>query len=292
MKNTEDTAVLCRQFKLNFKPNYIPHSNEERLFEYAFTEKVPLILKGPTGCGKTRFVEHMAYKLDLPLITISCHEDLTANDLIGRYVFRGNETIWEDGPLTLAVRHGGICYLDEIVEARNDTTVIIHSLSDDRRLLYIDKTQEVVRADKKFMMILSYNPGYQNVMKDLKESTKQRFMSLIFEFPSLETETEIVRTETKLGRKESEKLARLGAKIRNLKEYGLAEGASSRLLVYAGRLMKAGVDPREACRVAIAQSLTDEKGMMQSILDLINLFYPEDKDGKKAGNSLSGVQSS
>lgn len=277
MKPSDDAKNICEQFKLQFKPNYISHSDEENLFEYSFKEKIPLILKGPTGCGKTRFIEHMAYKLDLPLITVSCHEDLTASDLIGRFIFKGNETIWEDGPLTLAVKYGGICYLDEIVEARNDTTVIIHSLTDDRRMLYIDKTQEVIRAHKNFMMVLSYNPGYQNVMKDLKQSTKQRFMSLIFDHPAIETETKIIQTETGLKAKDSKTLATLGQKIRNLKEYGLAEGVSSRLLVYAGRLIKAGVTPVQACQVAIAQSLTDENHMIESMLDIINLFYSDEK---------------
>ncbi len=268
-----DTNELCNQFKLKFEPNYIPHGSEADLFEFSFQEKIPLILKGPTGCGKTRFIEYMAYKFDLPLITVSCHEDLTASDLVGRFVFKGNETIWEDGPLTLAARYGGICYLDEIVEARNDTTVIIHSLTDDRRLLYIDKNQEVIRAHNRFMMILSYNPGYQNVMKDLKQSTKQRFMSLIFSHPEINVEKQIIQTEAGLDAEQSEKLALMGKKIRNLKDFGLAEGVSTRLLVYAGRLIKAGVQPREACRVAIAQSLTDDSHMIESILDIIHLFF-------------------
>lgn len=275
MKKPDNAKHICEQFKLQFKPNYISHADEENLFEYSFSEKIPLILKGPTGCGKTRFIEHMAYKLDLPLITVSCHEDLTASDLIGRFIFKGNETIWEDGPLTLAVKYGGICYLDEIVEARNDTTVIIHSLTDDRRMLYIDKTQEVIRAHNNFMMVLSYNPGYQNVMKDLKQSTKQRFMSLIFDHPEMEIEKKIIQTETGLGAKDSKTLALMGQKIRNLKEYGLSEGVSSRLLVYAGRLIKAGVAPIEACQVAIAQSLTDESHMIESMLDIIKLFYTD-----------------
>lgn len=276
MNKKNKNEKICEQFKLRFKPNYISHSDEEELFKYAFNEKIPLILKGPTGCGKTRFIEHMAYDLELPLITVSCHEDLTASDLIGRYIFKGNETVWEDGPLTLAVRHGGICYLDEIVEARNDTTVIIHSLTDDRRLLYIDKTQEVIRAHKEFMMVLSYNPGYQNIMKDLKESTKQRFMSLIFDHPEVETEIEIIKSETGLGKKLSKQLALIGEKLRNLQEYGLNEGVSSRLLVYSGRLIKAGVKPNEACRVAIAQSLTDEPHLIESMMDVINLFFSDE----------------
>ena len=215
----------------------------------------------------------MAWALDKPLITVSCHEDLTASDLIGRYIFVGDETVWEDGPLTLAVRYGGICYLDEVVEARNDTTVVIHSLTDDRRMLYIDKRQEVVRAHPDFMMIMSYNPGYQNVMKDLKQSTRQRFMSLIFDHPDIETETRIVTSESGVDNSIAKMLAAMGEKIRNLKGYGLTEGVSSRLLVYAGRLIKAGVEPVEAARIAIAQSLTDDPGMIQSVMDIINLFF-------------------
>lgn len=268
-------AETIEQFKVHFKPNYIPQGNEEGIFTFAYKGNIPVILKGPTGCGKTRFVEYMAYKLKLPLITVSCHEDLTASDLIGRFIFKGDETIWEDGPLTLAVRYGGICYLDEIVEARNDTTVVIHSLTDDRRILYIDKRQEVVRAHKTFMMVLSYNPGYQNVMKDLKQSTKQRFMSLIFNHPSIDVEQEIIKTETGVDNETARVLAEMGEKIRNLKGYGLSEGVSSRLLVYAGRLIKAGVEPKEACKVAIAQTLTDEEHMITSILDIVNLFFEE-----------------
>jgi nitric oxide reductase NorQ protein len=273
---TKKADQIIDQFRMRFKPNYIPCADEQELLAFAFQMKIPAILKGPTGCGKTRFVEHMAYNLDLPLITVSCHEDLTASDLVGRYVFKGDETIWEDGPLTLAVRHGGICYLDEIVEARNDTTVIIHSLTDDRRLLYIDKTLEVIRAHEDFMMIMSYNPGYQNVLKDLKQSTKQRFMSLVFNHPDTETDTRIIQTETDLDEPMAKQLALLGQKIRNLHEFGLSEGVSSRLLVYAGRLIKAGVSPAKACRVAIAQSLTDDTGMTETIMDIVYLFFSDD----------------
>lgn len=262
---------------MKFKPNYIPQGDEEKLFQNSFYEKIPIILKGPTGCGKTRFVEHMAYKLKQPLLTVSCHEDLTANDLIGRYIFKKNDTVWEDGPLTLAARYGGICYLDEIVEARNDTTVIIHSLTDDRRILYIDKTQEVIRAHKNFSMVLSYNPGYQNIMKDLKQSTKQRFISLIFDHPDVETEIKIIESESGVDANTASLLANMGQKIRNLQEYGLNEGVSSRLLVYTGRLIHAGVSPMKACRIAIAQSLTDESHLIDSIMDIVKLFFDENK---------------
>ncbi len=277
-KKQKNPERLIDQFKLRFEPNYIAHADEENLFRFAFNEHVPVILKGPTGCGKTRFIEYMAWSLDKSLITVSCHEDLTASDLIGRYIFVGDETVWEDGPLTLAVRYGGICYLDEVVEARNDTTVVIHSLTDDRRMLYIDKRQEVVRAHPDFMMIMSYNPGYQNVMKDLKQSTRQRFMSLIFDHPDIETETRIITSESGVDNSTARMLAAMGEKIRNLKGYGLTEGVSSRLLVYAGRLIKAGVEPVEAARIAIAQSLTDDPGMIQSVMDIINLFFGPDEN--------------
>jgi nitric oxide reductase NorQ protein len=275
-KPASDTKEIFEQFKLKFKPNYIAHGEEEELFDFAFKEKIPVILKGPTGCGKTRFIEYMAHKLDLPLVTVSCHEDLTASDLIGRFIFRGDETIWEDGPLTLAVRYGGICYLDEIVEARNDTTVIIHSLTDDRRILYIDKCQEVLRAHPNFMMVLSYNPGYQNVMKDLKQSTKQRFISLIFEHPQKDTEAKIISSESGLDHATSLVLAEMGQRIRELKGYGLTEGVSSRLLVYAARLIKAGVKPFSACRIAIAQSLTDDEAMTASVMEIASLFFRDE----------------
>jgi nitric oxide reductase NorQ protein len=264
---------IVAQFRVLDAPNYIPQDNEEAVFAAAHRAQIPLILKGPTGCGKTRFVEHMAHKLDLPLITVSCHEDLTAADLVGRYLFKDNETVWQDGPLTLAVRHGGICYLDEIVEARKDTAVIIHSLSDYRRMLYIDKTGEVVQAHPDFMMVLSYNPGYQSIVKDLKQSTKQRFASLVFTHPPVPLETRIIETETGLSEDESRVLAEMGAKIRELRGFGLDEGVSSRLLVYAGMLMGEGLSPIDACTHAIGQTLTDEPEVMDSVVNIIALYY-------------------
>ncbi len=268
-----DTEKIVEQFRIGFQPNYIPQGDEEETFRVAFETKIPLIVKGPTGCGKTRFIEHMAYALDLPLITVSCHEDLTAADLVGRYLFRDEETVWQDGPLTLAVRYGGICYLDEIVEARKDTTVIIHSLTDDRRILYIDKTGEVVRANPRFMMVLSYNPGYQSIVKDLKHSTKQRFASLTFRHPGIEVETRIIRTETGLDEADSAKLAEMGAKIRELRGYGLDEGASTRLLVYVGRLITGGLAPLDACNAALTQTLTEEAEVMESINNIVKLYF-------------------
>jgi len=261
------------QFRVKGKPNYVAQNDEEEVFRIAFGTKIPLIIKGPTGCGKTRFIEYMAYRLKLPLVTVSCHEDLTAADLVGRYLFKDEQTIWQDGPLTLAVRYGGICYLDEIVEARKDTTVIIHSLTDDRRILYIDKTGEVVRAHRRFMMVLSYNPGYQSIVKDLKHSTKQRFASLAFTHPPIDVETRILQTETGLAEADSRRLAEMGAKTRQLKGFGLDEAVSTRLLVYVGRLIKGGLDPVKACDAAISRTLTEEAEVVQSINNIVQLYF-------------------
>jgi len=268
-----DTEQVINAFRLDSEPNYIPQADEEEIFRAAFASKIPLIIKGPTGCGKTRFIEHMAYGLNLPLITVSCHEDLTAADLIGRFLFKDDHTVWQDGPLTLAVRHGGLCYLDEVVEARKDTTVVIHSLTDDRRILYIDKTGEVIRAHPSFMMVLSYNPGYQSIVKDLKQSTKQRFASLVFGHPPVPIEAKIIETEAGVPADISLRLAEMGAKIREMKGFGLDEGASSRLLVYVGRLIKQGLKPHEACACAVSQTLTDEAEIMQSIRDIVDLYF-------------------
>ncbi len=261
------------QFRITEQPNYVPQDDEEVVFRVAFRSKIPLILKGPTGCGKTRFIEHVAHELKLPLVTVSCHEDLTAADLVGRFLLKSDQTVWQDGPLTLAVRHGGICYLDEIVEARKDTTVIIHSLTDDRRILYIDKTGEVVPAHENFMMVLSYNPGYQSIVKDLKQSTKQRFASIDFTHPPEEIETQIIASESGLGEPDARKLAQMGTRIRQLKGYGLDEGISSRLLVYVGRLVQGGLTPVQATRHAISQTLTDEPDVLESIQSIAQLYF-------------------
>jgi nitric oxide reductase NorQ protein len=278
---------VVRQFLVREEPHYVPVSNECEFFQSAFEQRIPLLLKGPTGCGKTRFVERMAWEMELPLITVSCHEDLSAADLVGRYLFKDNQTVWEDGPLTLAVRHGGICYLDEIVEARNDTSVIIHSLTDHRRILYIDKIQEVVRAHRDFMMVLSYNPGYQNVRKDLKESTKQRFSALAFEYPPRDIEARIVAEEAGIPLEDARTLAKVGEKVRNLKGYGLNEGASTRLLVYAGMLMASGLSERAACRGAISDVVTDDEEIAASVEDILDLFYP---DKEEATVSSTGAE--
>jgi len=284
---------IVEQFRVPEAPNYIAQGNEEAVFAAAFRSNIPMILKGPTGCGKTRFVEHMAHILDLPLIMVSCHEDLTAADLVGRYLFKDDQTVWQDGPLTLTVRHGGICYLDEIVEARKDTVVIIHSLSDYRRMLYIDKTGEVVHAHPNFMMVLSYNPGYQSIVKDLKQSTKQRFASLIFTHPSVPIETQIIKSETGLPEAASRALAEMGAKIRGLKGFGLDEGASSRLLVYAGMLMREGLSPVDACTYAIGQTLTDEVEVMSAIADIVALYFGDlmEADGESGRLQTANVES-
>jgi nitric oxide reductase NorQ protein len=266
-------AEFHERFSIPTEPNYVAQGDEQRVFAAAFRSKIPLVLKGPTGCGKTRFVEYMAHTLDLPLVTVSCHEDLTAADLVGRFLFKNNQTVWRPGPLALAVEYGGLCYLDEIVEARKDTTVIIHSLTDDRRMLYLDKTGEVIHAHPDFMMLLSYNPGYQSIVKDLKQSTKQRFASLIFDHPEPEVEARIIRSESGLAQRESARLAQMGSKIRELKGFGLDEGVSTRLLVYVGRMMQAGLSPLEACTACISQTLTDDREIMSSIEDIVNLYF-------------------
>jgi nitric oxide reductase NorQ protein len=230
---------------------------------------MPVTLKGPTGCGKTRFVEYMAHQLSVPLITVSCHEDLTASDLVGRYLLKGNETVWMDGPLTTAVKEGAICYLDEIVEARKDTTVVIHPLSDSRRVLPIEKKGIVIEAHPRFMLVLSYNPGYQSVLKELKQSTKQRFLALEFTYPPFEQEVEILRHEADIKDEMAKKLVKIGHKIRNLKNQGLDEGVSTRLLIYAGTLIRNGIDPLLACQTALAQPVTDDQEMQKSISEIV-----------------------
>jgi nitric oxide reductase NorQ protein len=265
------TDEFHERFRITAAPRYIPQGDEVSIFAAAHRARIPLILKGPTGCGKTRLIEHMAHVLDLPLVTVSCHEDLTAADLIGRFLFKNDQTVWQDGPLTLAVRHGGICYLDEIVEARKDTTVAIHSLTDDRRTLYIDKTGEVLRASNSFMVVLSYNPGYQSIVKDLKHSTKQRFASLDLGHPDLDTETAIIAAEAGVDTDTAATLATIGGRIRALCGYGLDEGASTRLLVYVGRLIAGGLTPATACDAALTCTLTEEEEVADAIRDIVAL---------------------
>ena len=255
------------------EPYYIETGNEIRMFEAAYAERLPVMLKGPTGCGKTRFAEHMAWHLKRPLITVACHEDLFASDLIGRYLLKNDETIWNDGPLSSAVRMGAICYLDEIVEARKDTTVVIHPLSDDRRALTIDKKGEIVKAHPDFLLVISYNPGYQSVLKDLKQSTRQRFVSLVFDYPEPEKEAQIVSREGHIDMEIAFRLVSLGGKIRNIREHGLTEGASTRLLIYAARLIRNNIPVRDACRSTICLPLTDDEKLQETLNDLIDDIF-------------------
>lgn len=255
------------------EPYYEPVADEIQLFEAAYRQHIPVLLKGPTGCGKTRFMEHMAWRLKRPLITVSCHDDLTASDLVGRYLVKGGETVWVDGPLTRAVRCGGICYLDEIVEARKDTMVVIHPLADDRRTLPMEKLGQLVEAPPEFCMAISYNPGYQSVLKDLKQSTRQRFIALEFDYPAAELERRIVVTESGVDAGMAEKLVKFAQMTRNLTGSGLEEGASTRLLVHAGKLISSGVDPVVACRSAVAQAVTDDADMLAAIRELSSSLF-------------------
>ncbi|MEK7702863.1 MAG: CbbQ/NirQ/NorQ/GpvN family protein [Nitrospirota bacterium] len=264
-------------FYLKDAPYYQPIGHEEQIFQAAAQLRRPVLLKGPTGCGKSRFVAHMAYSLKRPLITVACHEDLTASDLVGRYLLHNNETIWSPGPLSLAVQHGAICYLDEVVEARKDTTVVIHPLTDDRRILPIEKRGEIIPAADDFMLVISYNPGYQSVLKDLKQSTRQRFISLEFDYPPKPLETKIVSHEAKLSIESAKRLVAIGEKVRHLKHHGLDEGVSTRLLIYAGQLMGQGISPLSACTAAISDTLTDDPEMRQGINEIVRAFFSTDE---------------
>ncbi len=266
-------------------PWYLPVADEVSLFEAAYAAQMPVLLKGPTGCGKTRFVEHMAARLAQgngpqrpdpaqPLITVACHEDLTANDLVGRHLLAHDRTVWTDGPLTRAVRRGAICYLDEVVEARKDTTVVIHSLADHRRELPIEKTGELLHAHPAFALVISYNPGYQSVLKDLKPSTRQRFVSLAFDYPAVDVEAAIIAHEGGVPEALAERLAVLGQRVRALAAQGLADGVSTRLLVYAAQLVARGIAPRRACEAAVAQGIGDEAEVQQAVRELIDVLLP------------------
>lgn len=250
-------------------PFYLATRDEIAVFERCHARGLPVMLKGPTGCGKTRFVEHMAWRLGRPLVTVACHDDLSAGDLTGRYLIRGSDTIWLDGPLTRAARHGAICYLDEIIEARQDTVVVIHPLTDDRRVLPIDKTGEILEAPPDFQLIVSFNPGYQQILKDLKSSTRQRFVALEFDFPPPPLETRIVVHEGRVDRATAGDLVALAGRLRHLRDRGLAEVPSTRLLVSAARLIARGVSPGEACRTAVAAPLTDDADLLAAIHDVI-----------------------
>ena len=277
--------MAVEDFRLTSEPYYLPIADEVQLFETAYDQHIPVLLKGPTGCGKTRFVEYMSWRLHghlnrsgnegVPLITVACHEDLTASDLVGRYLLEGEETRWIDGPITRAVKVGAICYLDEIVEARKDTTVLIHPLTDYRRLLPLEKRGELLEAADGFLLVMSYNPGYQSALKDLKHSTRQRFIAIEFNYPPRDQETEIIRIEAGCSVEIAGELAKLAEKVRNLREHGLAEGVSTRLLVYAGKLIANGISPRRACQTAVVWGLTDDSEVQQSIEEVVTSIFPE-----------------
>ncbi|MCS6874406.1 MAG: CbbQ/NirQ/NorQ/GpvN family protein [Pyrinomonadaceae bacterium] len=257
------------KYKVENEPYYLPVKHEIEIFEAAYKARLPVMLKGPTGCGKTRFIEYMAWRLGRPLITVACHEDLSATDLVGRFLLEGEETVWHDGPLTRAVRSGAICYLDEVVEARKDTIVIIHPLTDDRRRLPIEKLGVILEAPPEFMLVVSYNPGYQSILKDLKQSTRQRFVAMEFDYPDVEAETAIVAHEGGVSKEIAYELVRIGQKVRNLRGHGLEEGVSTRLLIYAAQLIAKGIPPVQAAEVALCSPITDDKELQRSIKEII-----------------------
>ncbi len=278
------------EYKPHVEPYYLAIGGEIALFTAAFEQRIPVLLKGPTGCGKTRFVEYMAWCLGpplmvlknagsggteqaLPIVTVACHEDLTASDLVGRYLLEGETTRWIDGPLTRAVKAGAICYLDEVVEARKDTTVLIHPLTDYRRLLPMEKRGQVLEAAEGFLLVISYNPGYQSALKDLKHSTRQRFVAIEFDYPPKEQEAEIIAHESGVSAKVAQDLAKLGEKVRNLREHGLSEGASTRLLIYAGKLMEKGIPARVACQSAVVWALTDDMEVQRTIEEVVTSIF-------------------
>ena len=292
------SEYAIEEFLVRAEPYYRPVGDEMELFAAAYQQHIPVLLKGPTGCGKTRFVEYMAWKLGrpltvireqngqsaaaqeiregevrVPLVTIACHEDLTASDLVGRYLLDADGTRWIDGPMTRAVKAGAILYLDEVVEARKDTTVLIHPLTDHRRILPVEKTGTIIEADDRFLLCISYNPGYQSALKDLKHSTRQRFISIEFNYPPREIEREILQQESGCTEAQADALAKLGEKIRNLEDHGLQEGASTRLLIYAGRLISEGIPARRACQVAIVWTLTDDPELQRSLEEVASSIF-------------------
>jgi nitric oxide reductase NorQ protein len=297
----ESKEYAIEEFLVRSEPYYRVVGDELALFTAAYNQHIPVLLKGPTGCGKTRFVEYMAWKLGrplttiketkggggrgrkkqemgdgevrVPLVTIACHEDLTASDLVGRYLLDAEGTRWIDGPMTRAVKAGAILYLDEVVEARKDTTVLIHPLTDHRRILPVEKTGTIIEADDRFLLCISYNPGYQSALKDLKHSTRQRFISIEFYYPPRDIEAEIIERESGCSAEQADALAKLGEKIRNLEDHGLQEGASTRLLIYAARLISEGIEPRRACQVAIVWTLTDEEELQRSIEEVVSSIF-------------------
>jgi len=255
---------------------YLAQSNEVELFEAAASMNLPVLIKGPTGCGKTRFIESMGEKLGRPVYTVVCHDDLSAADLVGRHLIDENGTYWQDGPLTKAVREGGICYLDEVIEARKDTTVVLHSLADYRRVLPIDRTGEMIEAHPDFMLVASYNPGYQNVLKGMKPSTKQRFISLTFNYPKPKIEEEVIIKESEVSTEMAQKLVTIAGEIRQLDDTDIKEVVSTRLLVYAAKLIKKGFNPYQACMHSIVESLSDDSEVLEVLEKLIRLHFTKD----------------
>ncbi len=286
-KKHDYKSHLIEEYYITEEPFYLPLKDEIALFEAAYAERIPVLLKGPTGCGKTRFLEYMTYAMSkklhpqhgrddhhgIPLITIACHEDLTASDLVGKYLLEGDSTRWVDGPLTRAVKSGGICYLDEVVEARKDTIVLIHPLADHRRSLYIEKKGEMLESSDSFMLVISYNPGYQSLLKNLKHSTRQRFIAIEFTHPPREIESRIIEHEAGVSKDIAERLSLLGEKIRNLKEQDLSEVISTRLLIYAARLIKEGIPARRACEVAAVWSITDDLEIQKSLKEVVTAIF-------------------
>ena len=293
--STEETKELYQEYRVEEyipteEPFYVAAADEVAIFEAAYHQRIPVLLKGPTGCGKTRFLEYMAHRLGhslitvkttpkggdhppLPLVTVACHEDLTGTDLVGRYLLKGGETAWIDGPLARAAKVGAICYLDEIVEARKDTTVIIHPLTDHRRILPVEKRGEVIRAHDNFLLVLSYNPGYQSALKDLKQSTRQRFIAIEFDYLPRDLEKKVIAHEGGTSEEIASDLAVLGEKMRHLKEYGLQEGASTRLLIYTAKLIESGISPRRACQVAVVWALSDDPEVQQSLEETVSAIF-------------------
>jgi nitric oxide reductase NorQ protein len=281
-----ENATANEQRESQVAPYYLPVGDEVEIFLSAYEQRLPVLLKGPTGCGKTRFVEYMTWRLyqgdlatdgrqevDTPLQTVACHEDLSATDLVGRFLLQGEETVWQDGPLSRSVKEGAICYLDEIVEARKDSTVLIHSLTDHRRILPVEKQGLILEAHKNFLLVISYNPGYQNVLKDLKPSTRQRFIAIDFDYPDEEKEAEVIQHESGVDKAVAKSLATLGAKVRNLKHHGFDEGVSTRLLVYAGQLIVSGVSHVRACDVAISRAVSDDPEVSKAISELVSTLF-------------------
>jgi len=271
--NTTAASDLLAPYVVKEEPYYHAVADEVELYEAAYSVRMPMMLKGPTGCGKTRFVEYMAWRLGKPLITVACNEDMTASDLVGRFLLDASGTRWQDGPLAVAARHGAICYLDEVVEARQDTTVVIHPLTDARRVLPLEKKGELIEAHPDFQIVISYNPGYQSLMKDLKQSTKQRFGALDFNYPEHDIEAEIVAHESGVDIETAKNLVHIGERARNLKGHGLDEGLSTRMLIYAGSLIAKGVPPLAACRVALVRPITDDPDMRDALDSAVTTYF-------------------